>query len=67
MPVKIFAAPGDHRNDFREVEKQVNQWESTESVRILGITACVTPVQGQREVGPFLLTLTVLYEKKTAG
>lgn len=65
MPIKIFAAPGDHRDDFREVEKQVNQWEASDAISILQISTCVTPMQGARDVGPFLLTITVPYEKNS--
>jgi len=63
VPIKIFAAPGDHRDDFREVEKQVNQWEASDAISILQISTCVTPMPEHRDVGPFLLTVTVHYEK----
>lgn len=65
MPIKVFAAPGDHRDDFREVEKQVNQWEASDAISILQISSSVTPMPGTRDVGPFLLTVTVLYEKNS--
>ncbi len=66
MPIKIFSAPGDHRDDFEQIELQYNAWEAEHKPRVLEIQSCVEKVHTQRDLGSFMLTLVVRYED-TAG
>ena len=62
MPVKIFAAPGDHRDDFQQVEEQVNAWIAEARPRIVNMHPAVNPLTEKREHGRFMLTVVVHYE-----
>ncbi|MBI4718211.1 MAG: hypothetical protein HY763_10430 [Planctomycetes bacterium] len=62
MPIKIFAAPGDHRDDFKKVEQQVNEWETASRARIVGMELAVNPMPEKRDAGHYLMTLAVRYE-----
>ncbi len=64
MPIKVFSAPGDHRNDFQTIEDQVNAWISEARPRVLEIQTTVTPMT-KRELGDFFMTLVVLYEEQS--
>ena len=61
MPIKIFAAPGDHKNDFASVEEQVNSWMTQSNHRILGIQSTVNAMPSQYSVGDFMMTVVVHY------
>ena len=62
MPIKIFAAPGDHRNDFEAVEIQVNDWIKQNKPDVRDIRCTVNAMPEKRNLGDFLLTVIVLYE-----
>jgi len=62
MPIKIFAAPGDHRDDFRQVETQANEWIAAAAPRIVNTNIAVREMPGKRESGQFMLTLVLHYE-----
>lgn len=62
MPIKIFAAPGDHRNDFEAVEIQVNEWIKQNKPDVRDIRCTVNAMPEKRNLGDFLLTVIVLYE-----
>ena len=73
MPIKIFVAPGDHRDDFEHVENQFNTWEAEKkpNVTSLHTDVVVTSVKrhelgqtmtAEREVGQFMMSLVVYYE-----
>lgn len=62
MPIKIFAAPGDHRNDFEAVEKQVNEWIKENKADVRDIRCTVNSMPQKRGLGDFLLTVIVHYE-----
>lgn len=66
MPIKIFAAPGDHRNDFTSVEKQVNAWIAQTDPRVLAIQSMVNAMPAQQTLGDFMLTVVVHFEDKSA-
>ena len=65
MPIKIFAAPGDHRNDFRSVEEQVNRWIQEAQPRIISLHPTVNEMPGKRDLGDFMMTLVAHYEGDT--
>ena len=65
MPIKIFAAPGDHRDDFAHVQEQVNQWIDQAHPRIVSIHTTVNEMPGKRETGSFLMSLVAHYEATT--
>ena len=62
MPIKIFAAPGDQRDDFKHVEQQVNTWIAETVPRIVSLHPMVNEIPGRREHGAYMLTLVVYYE-----
>ena len=62
MPIKIFAAPGDHRDDFANVEEQTNQWIEEAHPRIVSLHTTVNEMPGKRDAGQFMMTLVVYYE-----
>lgn len=63
MPIKIFAAPGDYRDDFAHVEEQTNTWIKECSPKIVDMEASVVCIPTKRETGQFMLTLVVHYEE----
>lgn len=64
MPVKVFSAPGDHLDDFSQVERQYNDWEAEHRPRVTHLQASVTALSSARDSGKYMLTLVVLYEGK---
>ncbi len=62
MPIKIFAAPGNHRNDFQAVEEQVNDWIEQAKPRVLSVHPLVNAMPGKGDLGEFMLTLVAHYE-----
>ena len=62
MPIKIFSAPGDHRDDFVMVETQVNDWISEKNPKILELTPAVNQLQEKRDASAFMLTVVIHYE-----
>ncbi len=62
MPIKIFAAPGDYRDDFAHVEEQANAWIAEKQPKVLGMNASVACLPVKRDSGQFMLTLVVHYE-----
>jgi len=62
MPIKIFAAPGDHRDDFQSLERQVNDWIAQSRPRIVDMRTTVNPLAEKRENSGFMMTLVVHYE-----
>ncbi len=61
MKIKIFCAPGDHRDDFRQVEDQTNTWMAETKPKVLGMHTDVTPIPDRKDLG-YILTLVVQYE-----
>ncbi len=66
MPIKIFAAPGDHRNDFDQVELQANAWIEDTRPNIISLHSTVNKLPTTRETSQFMMTLVVHYEKPGA-
>ena len=62
MPIKIFAAPGDHRNDFSSVEDQVNAWMHENGARLQDLQFEVTAMPERREGQQFMMTVLIRYE-----
>ncbi|UCE58203.1 MAG: hypothetical protein JSU63_12260 [Phycisphaerales bacterium] len=66
MPIKIFAAPGDHRDDFTKMEQQVNAWIAKTRPRIVSLHPTVNQTHEKRDHGGFMMTLVVHYEEAAA-
>ena len=66
MPIKIFAAPGDHRDDFASLEEQVNRWIEQVQPRIVCFHTTVNEMPGKRDIGDFMMTLVAHYESAAA-
>jgi hypothetical protein len=66
MPIKIFSAPGDHRDDFAKVEAQVNEWEAEAKPHIIGMHCTMHEAAGMRDAGGFVLTIVIQYERSGA-
>ncbi len=62
MPIKIFAASGDHRDDFKQVEQQVNTWIAETRPRIVSLHPMVNELPGKRDHGAYMMTLVAHYE-----
>ncbi len=62
MKFKIFSAPGDHRDDFVEIERQLNQWASTELADVLHIQMDVHELAETKTTGRYLMTVLVGYQ-----
>ncbi len=63
MAIKIFAAPGDHRDDFGSVEAQVNAWAEKTKANVVDMLCSVNEMpEKKRDLGSFMLTLIVHYE-----
>ena len=62
MPIRIFAAPGDHRDDFKQVEQQVNTWMAETRPRIVSLHPMVNEMSDKRDHGKYMMTLVVHYE-----
>ena len=63
MPIKIFAASGDHRNDFDQIELQANTWIEETQPNIISVHPTVNKLPTTRETSQFVMTLVVHYEK----
>lgn len=63
MPIKIFAAPGDHRNNFESLEDQVNQWMATKGPKVLSMHSSVTEMKDRKDIGSFMLTMVIHYDE----
>lgn len=62
MPIRIFCAPGDHRNDFKPVEDQVNRWISEVHPQIVHLQTSVNAMPGDARLGEFMMTIVVHYD-----
>ncbi len=62
MPIKIFAAPGDHRDDFDQVEIQFNEWEAEHKPRIISLHVDVETMSHKRDIGQYIMSLVAHYE-----
>jgi len=65
--IKIFCAPGNHRDDFIAVEEQVNEWLASERPTDVHITSAVNEMGRDSAQGSFMLTLVVQYEPRTGN
>ena len=63
MAFKIFAAPGDHRDDFGHVEDQANEWAAEIKPHIRSFATTVNQLPTKRESGQFMMTLVIQYEQ----
>ena len=63
MPFKIFAAPGDHKDDFAHVENQVNEWAAENNPHIIRFTTTVDQLPTKRETGQFMMALVIQYDQ----
>ncbi len=66
MPIKIFAAPGDHRNDFEAVEAQTNTWMAETKPQVQSIHPLVNPMPSSRDSNQFMMTVVVHYDATDA-
>jgi len=66
MPIKIFAAPGDHRDDFGQVETQANEWIAAQHPKIVNTNIAVNDMPGKRESKSYILTLVIHYEQTSS-
>jgi hypothetical protein len=64
MPLKIFSAPGDHRDDFQQVEDQFNQWEKETEPTVNHIQTTMHDVSSSQTLGNAVLTVVVHYDRK---
>lgn len=63
MPIKIFAAPGDHRSNFEAVETQFDEWiEAAQPAAVLETHCMVNAMPEKSTLGEFMLTMVVRYE-----
>jgi len=62
MPIKIFSAPGDFRDDFANAEDQFNESEKEVGPNITDIRTTVNHIPG-RENNAYVLTIVVHYER----
>lgn len=63
MPIKVFAVPGDHRDDFANVEQQVNEWCEKSQRKVVAMHCSVNEMpEKKRDIGAFMLTVIVHYE-----
>lgn len=61
MQFRIFSAPGDHRDDFENVNRQLNEWSAAEKPQIAVLRMTVTAMTDERNVGRYLMTVLVGY------
>ena len=66
MKFKIFCVPGDHRDDFSILETQLNDWAAAAQPKIAEMQMNVTPMTDPKNVGRYLMSVLVSYEKKRA-
>ena len=59
MQFKIFSAPGDHRDDFKNITSQMNEWIKAERPKILDIKMDVTAMTDDRNIGRYLMSVLV--------
>ncbi len=65
MPIKIIAAPGDQRDDFENVQEQVNRWIDQARPRIISMNTTVNDMPGKRDHGTFMMSVVILYDEPT--
>ena len=58
---KILAAPGDHRDDFESLQKQLNEWSASANPQIVSVQVQVTGMTDAKNVGRYLMTVLVAY------
>ena len=61
MQFKILAAPGDHRDDFESLEKQLNEWSRSADPQIISLQTQVTAMTDPKNIGRYLMTVLVAY------
>lgn len=61
MQFKILAAPGDHRDDFESLEKQLNEWSRSTDPQIISLQTQVTAMTDAKNIGRYLMTVLVAY------
>jgi hypothetical protein len=61
MKFKVFCAPGDHRDDFEVVQRQLNAWSEAENPDVAHLQSSVTPMSDPTNKGRYLLTVLVTY------
>ncbi len=59
---KIFCVPGDHRDDFESLERQLNEWSESASPEILHIQTNVTAMTDIKNSGRYLMSALVAYK-----
>lgn len=64
MPIKIFATPGDYRDDFCKLEEQVNEWLASENPANPSLHCMVSDMQERRDLAAFMLTVVVQYDQR---
>lgn len=62
VSIKVFAVPGDYRDDFSVLESQVNTWIEENHPAVLEMHVDVTPLPQPRDRKEFMMTLVVRYE-----
>lgn len=62
MRIKVFCAPGDHRDDFENVESQFNEWAAAEQPEIVHLKMDVTAMTDDRNIGRYLMSVLVAYQ-----
>ncbi len=62
MPIKVFSAPGDHRDDFEVVEDQVNAWLHENEARLQDMMMDITPLPQSRDSKSFMMTIVIRYD-----
>jgi len=62
MPIKIFSAPGDHRDNFEVVETQINDWIESAKPSVRDMQLDVTPLPERRDSKTFMMTIVLRYD-----
>jgi hypothetical protein len=62
MPIKVFSAPGDHRDDFETIETQVNNWIESAKPNVVDMRLDVTPLPERRDSKTFMMTIVLRYD-----
>lgn len=62
MPIKIFSAPGDQRDDFESIEAQVNDWMESAKPTVADMQLDITPLPERRDSKTFMMTIVLRYE-----
>lgn len=64
MKFKIYCTPGDHRDDFKILEGQLNEWAATAKPEIVDLHMDVTAMSDPKNVGRYLMSVLVSYENQ---